>query len=221
VLIFFAIYYKSFVKEPVRLKYLVVSGITAFVLSSYFLLPFIEQSLSDSFYFQKAHFWWWEEMPLKAIFNGIIFGNEPKMGVNGLLAAMVCLRFFIKKDKIPPSIDYGLIISLSCIFLCYRIIPWDVFPFTLLHFIQFPWRFMLTSVFLLSIAVGFYVSVLLARQPVRKALFFLFIAFVSSYGMTFRMGDLFAPETPVITEIQWISPKRLHTPNTCLPKFCL
>jgi hypothetical protein len=77
----------------------------------------------------------------------------------------------------------------------------------LLHFIQFPWRFLPIAVYLLAVAGGFYASLLLTRQPVRKVLFLLFIVSLSSYGMTSGMGDLFAPETPVITKTTMDFPK--------------
>jgi hypothetical protein len=201
-LVFTAIYYKSFIKEPVRLKCLFLSGITVVLASSYFLLPFIEQLLSDSFRFQSPVFRSGEMKFQTVLYNTFSYLRyDIQVGIGGLATAMIFLRFFIKGVKTPQlkSIDYGVIIALVCIFVCGSYFPWNVFPFTLLHFIQFPWRFLQIAVYLTAIAGGFYISLLLAGQPVRKLLFFSFIVLISCYGMRFGQDDYFSPQTPVIT----------------------
>jgi hypothetical protein len=212
-LVFLAIYYKSFTGEPVRLKYLVISGMAALITCSYFLFPMLEQLFSNSF--------WATEKPtllfmhcrltMKRILPGFFtyFNSSRNIGIGGLLTAMLFLRFFIKGIKTPQlkSVDTLVIVGLICIFASWHYFPWGVFPFTLLHFIQFPWRFMHISIFLLSVAAGFYVSLLLGNQFVRKALFFLFIVFISLYGMNSGMDNLFAPQTPVIAKDTMDFPK--------------
>ncbi|MDR1810920.1 MAG: hypothetical protein LBR34_11085 [Prevotella sp.] len=209
-LVFLAIYYKSFVREPVRLKYLAVSGAAALLASSYFLLPFIEQLLSNSFRFQSPTFRG-DEMKLQTVlYNTFSYLKyDVQLGIGGLATAMIFLRLFIKSAKTPQlkSADYGVIMALVCIFICGSYFPWNVFPFTLLHFIQFPWRFLQISIYLTAIGGGFYISLLLAGYPVRKFLFLLFIVLLSCYGMRFGQGEYFNPETPVITAADMSFPK--------------
>jgi hypothetical protein len=204
-LVFLIIYYQSFVKEPARLKSLFLSGITILITCSYFLFPMFEQLYSNSFWaterpalqFLRGRF------PMGVVISGMfkLLNEERNIGVGGLLTVMVCIRFFIigKKSLLLRSADYCVIISLFCTFMCSYFFPWNIFPFTLLHFIQFPWRFMHVSTFLLSMAGGFYISQLLAGHSAHKFLFLSFIILFSCYGMRFGQDEYFYPKTPVIT----------------------
>jgi hypothetical protein len=187
--LFGIIYYKSFVKEPVRLIYLMLSGLATIFAGAYFIFPLLEQMLSSVFWvtarpalnFNHGTF------TLTECIHALFYFLDSRGKVGALLTAMICLRFFIKGGKMPQlkSVDYGLFFGCICVVACWGYFPWNVFPFTLLHFIQFPWRFLQIAVYFFAIAGGFYASCLLKENVKGKFLFFAFL--VAATCISFKM----------------------------------
>ncbi|MDR1810367.1 MAG: hypothetical protein LBR34_08195 [Prevotella sp.] len=169
-LIIVGVYYKSFINEPKRLYGLLFAGISTLIITAYFLYPMLEQMLSNSFYYQtvvKAHpddhkqklnwiIW--------GLFSGIVHPKQifiPATGV--LLTWAVSLRLFVKGNKSPllKSVDVGVIIGFIYIFLASWLIPWRVFPFNKLLFIQLPWRLYEFVSYFFAIAGGYYLTCIL------------------------------------------------------------
>ncbi|GAB6010596.1 hypothetical protein [Viscerimonas tarda] len=164
-LIILAIYYKSFVGERKRGYYLMISGLATVVITAYFLYPMLEQMLSGSFYYQteiKAHpndhkqklnwiIW--------GLFSGIVHPKQVFIPATGLMLTWaVSLRLFVKGNKsaLLKSVDKGVIIGFVYIVLASFIVPWDVFPFSQLYFIQLPWRLYEFVSYFFAIAGGYY-----------------------------------------------------------------
>lgn len=196
--IILAICYKSFIKEPKRLVYLIISGLVTVIITAYFLFPMFEQMLSNSFYYQtvvKAH-----PDDHKKGLNWIVWGMfsgivHPKQmfipGIGILLTWAVSLRLFVKeKSAALKSVDIGVIIGLGFIILLSSLIPWTVFPFNKLVFIQLPWRFYEFISFFFALAGGYYLSSILKsnrRRFIASALLVLCTIFViTSSGADFR-----------------------------------
>ncbi|MDR0825448.1 MAG: hypothetical protein LBN74_10170, partial [Prevotella sp.] len=190
-MVFVLIYYKSFVKEPKRIGYLVLAGLAAIIITGYYIFPMMEQMLSDTFYYESRnlmskaqdstlglHWIIW------GMFTGIIIPEQALIpGVGLSLTCAIALRLFVyEKSPRLKSIDRGVIIGLCYIVACLPIFPWSVFPFSLLNFIQLPWRLLEFSCFFFAIAGGYYLSQLLRTN---KRLFVGGIVVVAAIALVF------------------------------------
>lgn len=170
-IIFLLIYYKSFVNEPKRLYYLILSGLVCLPLTACYLLPMIELMLSNSFYYQTHPIalgvtgYRLNEV-VAGLFNSVSLRNEllfPKLGA--LLTFVILLRVFIReKSKILRFVDICILIGLVFLFMTTPLFPWKIYPFKLLEFIQFPWRLLEYISFLFAIAGGYYLTLLLKTK---------------------------------------------------------
>ena len=165
-ILFFIIYNKPLRKEPKRLYYLILSGVATLFLIAYYLLPMLEQMMSNSFYYQSES---WADPTLYStspywLLLGLTEGLTkpeqfffPKIGL--LLTLGVCLRIFVYgKPKKLRGVDIFVIVGLIFLFLTSTLCPWDKFPFTGLRIIQFPWRLFAFVSFFFAIAEGYYLS---------------------------------------------------------------
>jgi hypothetical protein len=169
-LVIVGVYYKSFVTERKRLYSLLFAGCATLIITAYFLYPMLEQMFSNSFYYQtvvKAHpddhkqklnwiIW--------GLFSGIVHPKQLFIPATGMLLTWaISLRLFVKRDKSPllKNVDTGVIIGIAYIFLASWLIPWTVFPFNKLSFIQLPWRLYEFVSYFFAIAGGYYLTCLL------------------------------------------------------------
>jgi len=191
--------FRAFVNDRRRLYYLIVSGIVTVFVTAYFLFPMLEQMFSNSFYYQtvvKAH-----PNDHSQSLNWIIWGMfsgvvHPKQlfipGIGILLTWAVSLRLFVTERRTLElkSVDTGVIIGFVFIFFISSFIPWDIFPFSKLVFIQLPWRLYEFVSFFFALAGGYYLSCILKTNKRRVAGAFLVLmctAFVvTSTGRDFR-----------------------------------
>jgi len=178
--IFLLIYCKDMIKEPKRIYYLVFAGLATLLLSAYYIYPFLEQLLSDIFYFKT-----YKTVPynvcgnridyvevLKSMTDGLIKRSVgPKLGL--LLMAPLCFRFFVRKGADNKqktrlrSVDIGVIIGLVCVFLVSNFGPWDKFPLTYLSVIQFPCRLYEFVSFFFAVAGGYYLHLVCKTSSVK------------------------------------------------------
>lgn len=165
-LIILVICYKSLVKDPKRLWYLVMAGMATIPIIAYFLFPMLEQMASNTFYYDVN--------PLTSIkdnilgtyaivwgmFSGIVYPERAFIpGTGLLLTCAIMLRLFVYgKSKQLGMIDVGVTIGLVYIFASSYLFPWSVFPFNKLSFIQMPWRLYEFSSFFFAVAGGYYLS---------------------------------------------------------------
>ncbi|MFR9165682.1 MAG: hypothetical protein ACLVKO_05450 [Dysgonomonas sp.] len=198
-LILLAIYYKDFIKERKRIYYLIIAGFATIVITAYFLFPLLEQMASGSFYYQtvvKAHpddhkqnlnwiVW--------GLFSGIIHPKQIFIPATGILLTWaISLRLFVteKKSTLLKSVDVGVIIGLVFILLASSLVPWTVFPFNKLYFIQLPWRLYEFVSYFFAVAGGYYLASILKsnlRRFLGAALVVLCTIFViTSSGRDFQ-----------------------------------
>lgn len=170
-IIILCIYYKDLLKQPKRFYYLLLAGIITIILSSYFLLPFIEQMINANFQVSTMMYKAGSELSLNETLRSIIYPHtifskeefEPYIGV--LLIACLFLRFFIKdKSKYIKSIDIGVAIGIIYILLSTALFSWSNYPLKLINFIQFPWRLYEFSTFFFAVAGGYYLSKILKQN---------------------------------------------------------
>jgi len=176
-LILLIVYYKPLIKEPKRILSLVIAGVVALVIASYYLLPMLEQMASNTFYYNgrnimaKA-----QDMTLDlhwiiwGMFGGIV---QPRQlftpGTGLLLTCVIALRIFVPgRSPQLKMADVGVVIGLVFIFMSLPVVPWGVFPFSLLNFIQMPWRLFEFSSYFFAVAGGYYLSLLIKSN--RRAL---------------------------------------------------
>jgi hypothetical protein len=207
VLLFFTViiislfYYKKFIEEPKRLYYLVLSGIVTLMITVYYLLPFLEQLLSDTFYFQESAF-----TPsminyfrldiieiLKSATDGFTnrVGVGPKLGF--LLVFPLFLRFFLKRNttnkELLKLLDILLIVGICYIFFTSKMMSYTIFPFTSLAFIQFPSRLFEFVAFFFSIVAGCCIN-LVFRSYKYKLMIAVFI-FISLIIVVSKSADIY------------------------------
>ncbi|WP_160111042.1 hypothetical protein [Dysgonomonas sp. Marseille-P4361] len=176
-LILLAINYKSFISEPKRITYLFLAGVVTLLLTSYYILPLVEQISHNSFYldsrnpgggagYGKVGF----DLILWGLVSGIAYPDTHMWtGVGIVLVLVLLVRFFVKKEQsgLLRMVDIGVIIGICFILITSRIFPWGRFPFNLLSFIQYPWRLYEFVSFFFAIAGAYYLSVLFVKEKQR------------------------------------------------------
>lgn len=180
-IILICIYYKSFLKEPKRILYLFIAGIVTVLLTAYYILPMLEQLYSNSFYldsrspgggagYGKVGF----DYILWGFVSGIAYPQkELWTGIGIVLTLVIFLRFFVPKGKSQAlkSVDIGVIIGICFIIATSRIFPWGRFPFSLVGFIQYPWRLYEFVSFFFAVAGGYYSSRVFIKYKQRSVVF--------------------------------------------------
>ncbi|MFV0417917.1 MAG: YfhO family protein [Dysgonomonas sp.] len=166
VVILLIIYYKSLIKEPKRIYYLIFAGIITLVITASYILPMWEQMQSNVFRYESND---WTlpsraKLPLNyilwALFCGFIYPKDITIvGIGILLTLVIFIRLFVKeKSGKLKSIDIGVLIGIFYVIASSSIFPWGRFPFTLLSFIQYPSRLYLLVTLFFSVAGGYYLS---------------------------------------------------------------
>jgi len=180
-LIILVIYCKSLIKEPKRIAYLFLAGFVTVIIVSYYIFPAIEQMSSGSFYldsrrpgggagYGKMGF----DYILWGFISGIAYPDRYIWtGVGIILTLVVLSRFFIKGERTAglKSADAGVIIGICFIIAISRIFPWGRFPFSLLAFIQYPWRLYEFVSLFFAVAGGYYLSLLFVKDRQRIIVF--------------------------------------------------
>lgn len=167
-------------KKWSRLPQLMISGIIAFFLSAFFLIPvFVEQkyvqvnTLISGYYEYWAHF-----VSVNQLFISRFWGDGPStFGTNDglsfqlgfahwilpLVSLLVVVYYLLKrKEKFSLKIDsivfatlFMFVLGWASTFMTHSksFFIWNLFQ--PLRFVQFPWRFLTLAIFGLSFSVGF------------------------------------------------------------------
>lgn len=176
-LILLVVNYKSLVKEPKRIAYLFLAGGVTLLLTSYYILPLVEQISQNSFYldsrtpggaagYGKVGF----DLILWGLVSGIAYPEGYLWtGVGIVLVLVLLARFFIKKgqSELLRKVDIAVIIGICFIIATSRIFPWGRFPFNILSFIQYPWRLYEFVSFFFAVAGAYYLSLLFVKEKQR------------------------------------------------------
>ncbi len=179
VVIVLIIYYKPLIKEPKRILYLMLAGVTAVAITSSYIFPLFEQLSSNTFLYENND---WSlpsrtKLPLLhllwALFCGFVFPKDIMVtGIGILLTLSIFIRFFIKgKPEGIKSVDIGVFIGLFYILASSSLFPWGGrFPFSLLSFIQYPTRFYLFVTCFFAVAAAFYLSAVFVKSRQRQVI---------------------------------------------------
>lgn len=210
--VFLIIYNKSLRKEPKRLLYLFPVAICTLLVCAYYFIPFIEQIMSDTFYFQTHKLIGFFDSGFKlnwiiwGLFGGIVQPRQimtPGTGI--ILTFAIALRILVNgKSKKIRSADILVMIGLTFILLSTDFLGklWTIFPLNLLSFIQFPWRLYAFSSLFFAIAGAYYLSLIVKgkkRQLAALGLLCLLTLFMitsdSKLYQTARHGDIYTKDS--------------------------
>lgn len=125
VMIILIICYKPLLKEPKRLLYLCLAGAVTLIIVAYYLYPMIEQTLSDTFYYEIKPITGFENNTkgpyqiILGLFVGIMYQNDIFLpGIGIILIWSISIRIFLRKKSIKLKVvDIGVIIGLFFIFM--------------------------------------------------------------------------------------------------------
>ena len=194
---------RKLIKEPKRIVYLVIAGFATILITSYYIFPMLEQSLSTRFYF-NTHTWYTANnfrLGIYWLICGMTTGptyldliEPPKLGL--LLTFVICLRVFVKKVANSNNTelkiaDKFVIIAFILLFMVSKAFPWSVFPFNKLGFIQFPWRLFEFISFFFAVAGGYYISQI--AVPKKQLL-------ILAMGLAFYAGFVIVSDSKVVKE---------------------
>ncbi|MFV0536621.1 MAG: hypothetical protein ACK5M3_04520 [Dysgonomonas sp.] len=177
-LIMLVVYYKPILKEPKRVGYLFLAGLVTIFVTAYYIFPVIEQVTSNTFLYSGAGKAGYGKVGFDFVFWGFISGilypyRAIWSGVGIILTLLILLRFFIKgkQTKKLKSVDIGVIIGICFIIASSRIFPWGTFPFSLIGFIQYPWRLYEFASCFFAVAGAYYLSLLFVKNKSRIIVF--------------------------------------------------
>ena len=191
--IFCMINIKKIIRER-RYLYLIIAAIITLLLTSFFLLPMLEQMMSQKFYFSESsitgdYILYKRTVPLYLMFLEIPslrtvvntkYWIPSGIGVIYLYFIYKKIRYKQKEDKF---IDELYIISVVSLFLITFTPIWKInIVQKTLSMIQFPWRFYIIPTVLLAIAGSILVSKFKESKKVLKYTFL--ISFISLGAMT-------------------------------------
>jgi len=169
------IYFRPLIREKVRFKYLLLSGIVSLLITAYFWLPMLEQMMTNSFYVNTQRVGSVEDHTISAslLLKGLVDGFFPSTkelmpGIGILLTLVVCLRVFVReKTECLKSADIGVILGVLCILACLPQFPWGTFPFSRMSVLQVPWRLFIYPSFFFAVAGGYYLSQVVKKDKYR------------------------------------------------------
>ena len=206
--LYFLVRIRRVIAEPKRFFTILKCAGLFFLLSAVFMLPMLEQLLSDRFiattginniYFgslkSRALPWW-------ALFTGCneywtmdkhLWHDWLPAGAGIVLlivAAAVLLRRRKNRDA-APAVRW-LALSAFVLFMCSKLFPWDLLQ-PVLGILQFPWRLMLFVMFFLALSAGTYFAL---RQD-RRFFALVLAAALVTFGLNLWAMDLPTREAEV------------------------
>lgn len=146
----------TFLKKKIQFFSLAISGIWTFFLTSWLLLPILEQTLAVPFNFGNGSLW---SIGLNfslatliqnslTTLSGVWSNLQPSMGIFLLIVAAISIFYF---KKVSKKTQHLIFISFFLLILSTNLFPWSLFQHSFLKFIQFPWRILLFVSFFFSL----------------------------------------------------------------------
>jgi hypothetical protein len=172
--VFLLLFFRSFVTELKRLKYLFIAGLMSLLLSAGFVFPLLEQLQSNTFYFEANPPMQFDKglNPVGRFFaglerHGLIGDSTASVGAAltfvFLLAIILLFAYRVLRknsDKLVRLADLSMLAALVLVAVMSDIFPWTVFPFEqLCRIIQFPWRLLVFVSFFFSFGISIYLYV--------------------------------------------------------------
>lgn len=162
IILYIAISFRHLIKEPVRLYYITISMAISILLSAYFIFPFLEQIISDSFNFEI-----FTSFPFSRVSSNDLFkvffslGKEkvflPVIGITVSLP-IICRFILTQKGNTIRYIDYLTIGGLILTLYTFDFLPQFFYNNYIFSRIQYLFRIYEFSSFILAITGSYYLS---------------------------------------------------------------
>lgn len=173
VMIITILYARDFLKEPKRLGYLVIAACSTILITGYYLFPYLEQIINDSFNYQNFTFGQNFGKPAQKIIQGMFLIGitdtsysyfVPSIGLT--LTIPLFFRVFIyEKSRNIKMADLAVLAAFILILFAFDNISFSFYKhIKLFAIIQFAWRFFEYASFFLALACGLYISIVLKKN---------------------------------------------------------
>lgn len=179
ILIIVVLYLRDFIKEPKRIKYLFIAACSTVLIAAYYIFPYCEQIINDSFNYQNFTLADNFGKPAQKIIQGMFLIGitdtqysyfVPSIGLT--LTLPLFFRFFIyDKTKNIRIADLAVLFALILIVFAFDNISFGFYKhIKLFAIIQFAWRFFEYVSFFLALACGLYLSIIVKNDKRSMAL---------------------------------------------------
>lgn len=193
-----AIYWLYMEKKWDRVKHLIISGILGVGLSAFYLLPVIfERKFVHMDTLLMGYFDWRKHFV--GLFRLLIsrewgYGSsgfpDEKLNIStglvqwvgAILAGLIALVGYKKNKKIALAIIVLLITELATLFIIHPRSNFIWEEITALQWLQFPWRFLAVSIFILSVIVGLSLSLISKKYAVLFGTLLVFLSIIINIG---------------------------------------
>ena len=166
--IFCLINIKRLIKDKNRIKYLLLSALITFLLTSYFTIPMLEQLFSTKYkagietvrlsYRAMPFYHIFLESSYAQLIDGSKWVWSPgTVGTVYIVITTLYIISLIKKNKYSLFMQENMILSFIFILFTTKLFPWDLFQHVF-YVIQFPWRLSIIPAILLPLFSPFIVD---------------------------------------------------------------
>ncbi|WP_105209808.1 6-pyruvoyl-tetrahydropterin synthase-related protein [Streptococcus suis] len=155
--IFFVIYVCQARLEDIRERFgaLLYAVGVSFLLSSAFIIPFIEQLLFQEIYTTYA--WLPQGEQITTLLGGILL-NRLEIFTPGIIVFLLLIYLAVCYRGLSRWQKYLFITGLVCFFMTTNLFPWEFFNKTPLKNFQFAWRFNTFVTLFLTFSFALYIS---------------------------------------------------------------
>ncbi len=151
-LIFAAVKYRVFVKDPLRILKLMAAAIFTVTITAFYWLPVMEQMSCMEFKYADSVFdLGYEKLLMRQIFEN----SAGRMGIAVFILLLSSLLILHLHDDLVKTADIHAVIGMIFTLCTTGIFPWKRME-RFLYSVQFPWRLFIMSSLLFAIAIGIY-----------------------------------------------------------------
>lgn len=206
ILILFLINFKMVFKKDKLIK-LTISSILVLLISSPFLVPFLEHSILGNYSVYEEYFMYTiDEIKEHAlnIMDFFIIKHKTETGIEVyinyaiLIPSILTIIFnkqIFEKEKRKNCISILVLIFLAA-YVSTKYFPWEIMP-SYIQMIQFPWRMVGIVSFGISIISGY--AIKLIDEKKKKVVAYTLVVFITFFGFSTiareRIYDIVYPET--------------------------
>lgn len=169
IVVYLALNIKKLLSEKNRIISLIKATLTTITLVVFYLLPIFEQ-----FRYQDLKVA--EDQLIKISKYGLTYMNfindlllnTPNRATLGILLFVFMVYYLIKWKKLyNKELKHHLLVSIICLLLTFNLPLWNLFDDTFINTIQFPWRFLTFSTFLIAYVISLDEFKILTKKWVR------------------------------------------------------
>lgn len=177
--------FRVFVKEPVRILKVMLTGVSVLCLTAFYWIPMLEQMAVTEFKYLDSVF---DVNYEKLLLRDVFANSVGHMGIAVFILLFAGLLIEHKGDKIVRTADIMMAAGLLFALCTTGFFPWKRFE-RFVSSVQFPWRlFIMTSV-LISMAAAVYISKASVNREKAAVIAVLMIMTVSAVSNINRIDE--------------------------------